>query len=222
MFLEVKIWNSVNRGPPWSCAMLKRVGAKQWRFAPLSCFAPLFWTFVLLFIGKFMVAIGTLNILLSLASLTLFVRSWRLGERLSRPNQKKQLRRCKFIIISLAVFRFIYLARDARWDLKFVTIALTGICRLKLVRNKIKSGKKPELVELIAGGTGRMARGKGQCADCATASRHITFQTFALFFCLSLFCDSGPTFIKPPKIQKEEDKRQVQWLTRLLLFFHEL
>jgi len=78
------------------------------------------------------------------------------------------------------------------------------------VRNKIKSGKKPELVELIAGGTGRMARGKGQCADCATASRHITFQTFALFFCLSLFCDSGPTFIKPPKIQKEEDKRQVQ------------
>jgi hypothetical protein len=43
-----------------------------------------------------------------------------------------------------------------------------------------------------------------------------------LFFCLSLFCDSGPTFIKPPKIQKEEDKRQVQWLTRLLLFFHEL
>lgn len=28
--------------------------------------------------------------------------------------------------------------------------------------------------------------------------------------CLSPFCDSGPTFIKPPKIQKEEDKRQVQ------------
>ena len=40
-----------------------------------------------------------------------------------------------------------------------------GICRSKLVRNKIKSGKKLELVELTAGGTGRMAKGKGECAD---------------------------------------------------------
>jgi hypothetical protein len=36
-----------------------------------------------------------------------------------------------------------------------------GICRSKLVRNKIKSGKKREMDELTAGATGPMARGKG-------------------------------------------------------------
>ncbi len=66
------------------------------------------------------------------------------------------------------------------------------------MRSRIKSGKKRELDELTAGGTGQMARGQGACAQSLPELKNINFPH-----------GSGPTFIRPPKIQKEEHTRQV-------------
>jgi hypothetical protein len=86
-----------------------------------------------------------------------------------------------------------------------------GICRSKLVRNKIKSGKKREMDELTAGVTGPMARGKGAYENNSEHFDSVCCERCHQSELLTLH-GSGPTFIRPPKIQKEEDTRQVQVL----------